>query len=379
MNKYLPYFLVFFMLLSVTVFSQGKEAQPFTWSELPSLPDSFGFAGCFAGTSGGSLIVAGGANFPDGGAPWTGSKKVWSDKIFILDKPGGTWKVGCRLPRPLGYGVSINWGDQLLCIGGSNAEGHYSSVFAICYKGDYVHLETLPDLPRPLANCSGALLNNTVYIAGGLFHPEATAAAKVFWALDLAEPEGKRKWKELGTWPGPARMLSVAGVQGGSFFLFSGAELKAKEGQTQREYLRDAYSFTPNKGWKKLRDLPHAVTAAPSPAYNTKRSLLIFGGDDGKLAAQASALKEKHPGFSDQILSYDPASDHWSLAGKIKTDKRKDASFNPNGSIWAPVTATMVLWNENLVFPSGEVRPAIRTPRVLLAHPQKKNSPEGNR
>jgi N-acetylneuraminic acid mutarotase len=35
------------------------------WSELPPLPDQRGFAGAFVGTHKGSLLVAGGANFPE--------------------------------------------------------------------------------------------------------------------------------------------------------------------------------------------------------------------------------------------------------------------------------------------------------------------------
>jgi hypothetical protein len=46
-------------------------------TELAALPDAHGFAGCFAGLSGGRLLVAGGANFPDGVMPWDGGKKTW--------------------------------------------------------------------------------------------------------------------------------------------------------------------------------------------------------------------------------------------------------------------------------------------------------------
>ena len=52
-------------------------AQPaaLTWKQLPPLPDKLGFAGSFAGVSGGALIVAGGANFPEA-MPWAGGPKV---------------------------------------------------------------------------------------------------------------------------------------------------------------------------------------------------------------------------------------------------------------------------------------------------------------
>ncbi len=372
MKNYIFYLLIIFMTLSIKTFSQNSKVKSlFKWNELLSLPDSFGFAGSFAGISNGALIVAGGANFPDGGAPWTGSKKVWNDKIFVLDKPDGKWKLAGKLPQPLGYGVSISWNKKLICIGGSNGNGHTASVVSISYKGNRISLEKLPDLPQPLANSCGALLGNVIYIAGGLFKPESTSAAKIFWSLNLSEDADKRTWKQEETWPGPSRMLSVAGINKGSFFLFSGTDLQTKPGeQPQRQYLKDAYQFTPKKGWKKIANLPMAVVAAPTPAYNIRNSLLIFGGDDGKLAPQASVLKELHPGFSDEILSYNTGTNQWSSAGKIKTDKKADAATNPNGSRWAPVTTTMVVWNGDLIFASGEVRPAVRTPTVLIACPK---------
>ena len=80
------------------------------WKQLPSLPDPPGVAGSFAGVSGISLIVAGGANFPDK-MPWEGGKKVWHDRVWVLDKPDGTWREGSKLPRPLGYGVSVSAPD----------------------------------------------------------------------------------------------------------------------------------------------------------------------------------------------------------------------------------------------------------------------------
>ena len=41
------------------VASEPPEAAPLRWAELPSIPDPIGFAGSFAGESGGALLVAG--------------------------------------------------------------------------------------------------------------------------------------------------------------------------------------------------------------------------------------------------------------------------------------------------------------------------------
>lgn len=346
-----------------------KHHLTFNWAQLPHIPNEFGFAGSFAGTSNNALIVAGGANFPDGGAPWTGSKKVWTDQIFVLEHPTGQWKVAGKLPQPLGYGVSISYNNKLICIGGSNAAGHLATVYAISYINGKVKIENRPPLPAALANACGALVGHTIYIAGGLLSPDAKTTASVFWALDLSKPARAAQWQQLETWPGPPRMLSVAGALNNSFYLFSGTDLEDKAGTAHRRYLKDAYAYTPGKGWQKLADLPAAVVAAAGPAYAANgNELLIFGGDDGILADNAANLKEQHPGFSTAILSYHTQTNTWTTAGHIKTNKQADAAIHPNASLWAPVTTTSVIWNGNLVIPGGEVRPAVRTPRVLTVH-----------
>ena len=367
------YLCIIFMLLAVNSKAQQNTRSPhFSWSQLTALPDKHGFAGSFAGVSNGCLIVAGGANFPDGGAPWTGSKKAWTDKIFVLEKPDGAWKEAGRLSQPLGYGVSIVYNNQLICFGGSNEKGHSKDVFSITYQHGEINIRKLPDLPTTLANSAGALVGNTVYIAGGLISPDDKHAARNFWSIDLAQPADKQTWQILETWPGPERMLSVAGVQNGSFYIFSGAALTDDgKGSVKRIYLMDAYKYKKGEGWKKLHNMPYATVAAAGPAYSLKHRekdlFLIFGGDDGKMVEAAGELQDKHPGFTTNILGYDVAKNSWFGAGKIFTDKKSDSVLNPNNSTWAPVTTTSVLWNGSLIFSGGEVRPAVRTPRVLRA------------
>jgi hypothetical protein len=110
--------------------------------------------------------------------------------------------------------------------------------------------------------------------------------------------------------------------------------------------------------------------AAPATAYNNgQEQLFIFGGDDGKYAPVAAQLKEKHPGFSRDILAYHTSLDQWTKAGEIFTNKKDNADKRPNESTWAPVTTGLVVWNGAVVLPGGEVRPATRTPKVLMALP----------
>lgn len=319
------------------------------WQELPALPDREGFAGMFAGVSNGALIAAGGANFPEK-KPWEGGAKVWHDAIYVLERPDGAWKAAGKLPRPAAYGVSVSTPLGVVCCGGGDAKAHFREVFALQWDGKAIQTAALPDLPRPCAFMCGAGIGNTVYLAGCIEEPDATQAHKTFWELDISAPQPL--WKELDPWPGPERMLAVAGVQGGSFFLFSGTSLSAgPDGKPARKYLTDAYQFTPGKGWKRIADLPRATVAAPSPAFAwDKNRLAIVSGDDGtKLGFQPP---EKHPGFPRDVLCYDVAANTWTRAG--------EAPFSL-------ATAPALKWKETLVIVSGEVRPGVRSPNVWSA------------
>lgn len=347
-------------------FTQELHKNHLNWGTLSPIPDPVGFAGSFVGVSNNALIVAGGANFPGGGAPWDGATKRWSDAIFALDQPQGKWKKVGSLPYPLGYGGTVTWRHQLIIIGGSNEDGHLSKVSALTYQDGKVTVEELPALPFSIANTAAVLCGDIVYVAGGIRKPDSETAEQNFWALDLSTAE--RRWKVLPAWSGPSRMLNILGSDNKSVFLFSGVELVGGK----RKYLKDAYAYCKDLGWKKLADLPESVAAAPGPAVTISDKLLVFGGDNGLLAAEASSLKEKHPGFSNRIMSYDIANDAWFTDGAIPTDKKPDAIVNPNGSLWSPVTTTLTLWNGKIVIPGGEVRPATRTPNVLFATPAQK-------
>jgi N-acetylneuraminate epimerase len=341
-------FLNFASLLTLhfmLVVSSLAASATLNWKQLAPIPDPVGFAAPFAGVSDGALIVAGGANFP-GALPWEGGKKFWYDSIYVLSKPDGEWQAGFKLPRPLGYGVSVSTRAGVVCAGGSDANQHYRDVFRLSWRDGKVETEMLPSLPLPMANGCGALTGNTFYLAGGTERPDSTNALNAFWALDLAPVTPQ--WRELPPWPGSARMLAVAGADANSFFLFGGVEMSGDaHGKPVRRHLRDAYRFTPGQGWKRLADLPRAAVAAPSPAIARDGKLLIVSGDDG--ANVNFEPKSAHPGFPKDVLAYDPATDAWSHLGDSPLSR---------------ATVPTVEWNDLAVIPNGEVRPGRRTPEV---------------
>ena len=336
--------------------SRDDLASIFASKKLPPLPDGFGFAGPFAGVSNGALIIAGGANFPDG-PPWEGKSKVWHDRIFVLTQLQEAWQeLPQKLPRPLGYGVSITVDDSIICIGGSDAKTHYADVLKLTWKDGRLEHQPMPALPRPLANACGALVGRTIYVAGGTESPDASEATGALLSLDL-DSAGALSWRELEPCPGPPRILPVAGAQGKSFYLISGARLvRDAQQKVTREYLRDAWRYTPGSGWQRLADLPRPAVAAPSPAAAVGPShLFVLGGDDGTSFFRPP---QQHAGFARDILAYHAITDTWTTVGAIEDPRA--------------VTA-LVPWAGGWVIPTGELRAGVRTPAcdMVTIRPQR--------
>src|SRR5690606_2620535 len=100
-------------------------------------------------------------------------------------------------------------------------------------------------------------------------------------------------------------------------------------------------------------DLPHAIVAAPSPAFAVGNDdLLVFGGDNGSQIG-INLKKEKHPGYSKTVLSYNTKHNNWTEVGAQPSD--------------AAVTTPLVIWNNKAIIPGGEISPSVRTTKVVVA------------
>jgi cyclically-permuted mutarotase family protein len=367
------------------------------FSELPPLPPApgqqkqIGVAGPFAGVHNNALIVAGGANYPDG-YPWkSGKNKVWWDDIFVGQKKGGKFQwldKSFKLPRPLAYGVSVSTMDGIICIGGSDSKEVYSDVFTIKWDPvkEEIEIEEMPSLPNPMSFMVGAKAGTIIYVAGKKqSKKEGDLPKKVFLALDLSKKDNF-KWQEIPVWPGPARSQALAAAQNNGtdacFYLFSG--LDSASGRLTN-LLTDAYKYNPKTGmWKKIagikpdegktRCLAAGVCIAAGDHY-----ILFFGAYDAKkylhdverviieieksedeaekkrLEDALHALFEKSEGLSKDVLAYDTITDKWTTVTQMPG--------------LPAITSLAVDWNNSIVIPSGEVRAFIRTPRILVATP----------
>jgi len=361
----------------------------FEWTSLDPLPhEEIGFAGSFVGVHRGGLLVAGGANFPDG-APWLGGAKVWHDRLFVArrDADGACrWLSGraFKLPRPLAYGVSVSLAEGVVCVGGCDGERCYADVFLLAWDpvAGGVEVTPLPPLPRPLAFMGGAAIGRRVFVAGGQESVDPASAGCFFFSLDLSQRgEEGFCWRSLDAWPGPERILPVCASQSDGridrFYLFSGRRLSAS-GKT--EFLTDGWTYSPESDtWTPLSPVapggePRCIMAGTAVASGANH-IVVFGGADGRLfgrieslngeidgapsaakealRARLNELLRNHPGFGRDLLAYHTVTDRWHRLGEMP--------------FAGPVTTTAVRWGDAIVLPSGEVRPGVRTPAVWQA------------
>lgn len=331
--------------------AQAIDKTTVEWDSLPPLPEST--SGQFAGVHNDVLFIAGGTSFPV--PPWEGGTKFWHNKIYALyENEPPVWGYVGKFAQARAYGVSISHPSGFYVIGGSYGDGHHRDSFRITLEPDGI--EVMPfggQLPEPLAYHGGGLIGNTVYIVGGQTGPTITTASDQLYALDLESASAG--WQTLAPIPGGGRILPAVAVLDGKLHVVSGASLQAgPDGKPVRTYLTDHWVYTPGDdggAWAKAAPVPHPVAAGP--AYGNELGvMLIFGGDDGSLAARGSELGDGHPGFGKDILAYQPAIDSWSVAGQTRETL---------------VTTTAAYYHGGVVIPGGEPKPGRRSTGVYSA------------
>lgn len=375
--------LLWFFLWQVSV-AQQPVREEIHWSIAANLPapigggEQIGLAGVAGGLHNSALLIAGGANFPDG-MPWEGgNKKYWNPIYVLLKNTDGSYTWHDRtfeLPRPLAYSASAGIGNGILLIGGENEEGIQSAVQLLQWDASQQEatVQTMPPLPMPLTNAAAAVIGNTVYVAGGET-TDGTSAS--FFQLDLSTPT---EWKKLPELP-VALSHAVAVVQSNGeypcLYLIGG---RAQTTSGISELYGTTFRFDPRTNqWSELSGIsdgdgnPATISAATAVATGASY-ILLFGGDKGeiftriqqldaaiaatpeqtekqKLNTEKLHLVESHPGFSTDIYLYNTVTDVWTKDGSLPASH---------------VTTFAALWENDILIPSGEIAPGLRTPEIL--------------
>lgn len=306
------------------------------------MPENIGLAGAYSGIVEGKLLVLGGANFPDR-YPWEGGTKTWWSALYSYDLDTKNWSVfDDFLGRPLAYGVSISLTEGLLCIGGCDRVQCSNKVFLIKKERDSFVIDSVsyPSLPVPLANATGAVCGNCIYIAGGQESMVNERSTHHFYMLDLLHKE--KGWQKMPAWDGPSLSYAVGVVQSGKFYLFSGRSYAPDKAMT--EYT-EGYVFEPDsKQWDKLTDTFPVMAGTAVPYENDK--IILLGGVEELLPTSP-----EHPGFSRKVRIL-----------STETNRLIDTIDCPYP---IPVTTNAVYTQDIVYIVSGEVQPGIRTPLIL--------------
>lgn len=344
--------LTIMILQESTLHAQNKT--DYIGNNFPELPDKIGFAAMYAGTIDHAVIVAGGANFLDE-MPWDGGIKSWSDAIFVYNPEVGKWKKQIqKLPLKLAYGVSVSHENGIIMVGGST-EGNKNTnnVFLLTLREGTVNIKQLTSMPIALANMSGNLVGDYIFIAGGS-ESDTGLPTKNFLAYHVKED----KWEVLENFPGPSRINAVSATFKEKFYIFTGIHITSGTEGNQRQILTDAFCFSPiiNAGklnggiWEKLAEMPRGMAAGPSPAPVINKShIVLFGGLDQQTAQHVDP--KTHPGFLPDVLKYNVEEDIWEISGKLSQKEVR-------------LTVPTVIYNEQCLLINGEIGPGERTNQI---------------
>ena len=386
MNKFLFYLSI--MIINTEVYSQEKAIATIQWEKIATLENSdgsrsIGLAGAINAVNNHALVIAGGANFPDK-MPWEGGKKQYSDEIHILQQLDSKYvwnkKARAKLPEPIAYCGNTSTQSGIVYAGGENEAGLSKKAFLIKFSiiENRIQVSSLPDLPDPLTNIFLTSIGNVVYAIGG---DGPSLSSSDFLSLDLNKKnEG---WKQLPNMP-IALANSAAVVQNGADgvnIYVIGGRSKDPSGISELHNTLLIYNLQ-TKTWKSgspISDGSKTMNFSAGTAIPLlDHSVLIAGGDNGHVfhqiesylvhIAQSKTPEEKealiakknqlvinHQGFDKSLLLYNTRANTWSKIGELPFP--------------AHVTTTAIKWGESIIISSGEIKPGVRTPNIMMGKP----------
>lgn len=351
-----------------------------------------GVSAPFAGMSKGSLLVAGGCNFP-GKPAAEGGEKVFYRDIYELENPASdksNWKKAGQLPEALAYGVAVPVPEGLVCIGGTNGKESSAKVFLLEKLKGGIKCVNLPALPQALDNMAGAIGGGYIYVAGGQTNGASSRAA-----YRLSYPHATR-WERLPDIPGAARLQPAAAVQSNGvtncFYLMGG--FQPANASHPGFANTDGLVFNPHtKQWSRVAEIiPHGtktpMTLVGAAALTSGCAHIIFVGgvnrdifqqainrplaiaqaedallqhpDDSATKGQLETLRNQqaeymlHPApwycFNDELLIYHTITDTWVTESRSPFLARAGAALVGHDGEWIVV--------------GGESKPGVRSADV---------------
>lgn len=320
---------------------------------------SLGVSACYAGQIGDMLVVAGGCNFP------TAGHKTYYRGIYAAraDRAVLNWQLVGLLPEAAAYGATVASGDSLLFIGGNNADHLLSAVYSLHLTddGQKATVRRLPSLPHTADNMAAAKCGNTVYIVGGNQDGQPSAG---IMTLSL---DGQARSADCTRMPGSPRVQPVAAATDGQLYVWGGF---FADGQNSIVHT-DGCRFDVASGQWSGMSAPHAadgeeMTLSGGTAWTDGRTIYATGGVNKEIFLDAISGRYECVGKDDYLKQ--PIA-WYRFSGNLYTFDTAHSRWQPTvfaSSALARAGAQPIPTKYGVFYIGGELKPALRTPQIVL-------------
>lgn len=353
-------FLSLFLFLSAALPLSAQHVRSVVGFPAAEPGYSLGVSACYAGQIGDYLVVAGGCNFPEAGKP----KKYYAGVYAArMDRKALQWRLVGFLPEAAAYGATVASGDSLLFIGGNNTNHALAAVYSVRLNsaGTDVSINRLADLPATADNMAVALVGNDVFVVGGNQNgkPSADVLRYKLGASTVSSANLRI--------PGAPRVQPVAAAYNNRLYVWGGFYADGEQSKVHT----DGYVYDVNaKEWGALA-APHSadgeeMTLSGGIAWADGDRLYATGGVNRTIFLDAisgryECVKKddylKQPidwyKFSGNLYVFDAVAGQW-----LTTTFANQAL--------ARAGAQVVPTPLGVFYIGGELKPALRTPQIVL-------------
>lgn len=353
-------FLSLFLFLSAALPLSAQHVRSVAGFPAAEPGYSLGVSACYAGQIGDYLVVAGGCNFPEAGKP----KKYYAGVYAArMDRAALQWRLVGFLPEAAAYGATVASGDSLLFIGGNNTDHALAAVYSVRLNsaGTDVLINRLADLPATADNMAVALVGNDVFVVGGNQNgkPSADVLRYKLGASTVSSANLRI--------PGAPRVQPVAAAYNDKLYVWGGFYADGEQSKVHT----DGYVYDVNaKEWGALSAPRSAdseeMTLSGGIAWADGDHLYATGGVNRTIFLDAisgryECVKKddylKQPidwyKFSGNLYVFD------AVAGQWLTTTFANQALARAGAQAVPTTF-------GVYYIGGELKPALRTPQIVL-------------
>ena len=318
-------------------------------TDLKAIPDTAyakGVSAPFCGVVGDTLVVAGGANFPDKSLLEGGAKRVYAD---IWAHTDGEWAHVGVLPDSTAYGATFAVDGALVLAGGNVCGVTTDKVYELTLQDGAAVLRALPPLPEPMEQCGWTRDGDRLYLVGGVGTTGVYACTV-----------GEYVWTKLADLPEPL-VQPVAFASAGKLYVWGGFNPETLE-------VSDKGLVIPSEAkeslWAEAPAIPDGGTFVGATGTTLPDGrLVVVGGVNRAIFARAlhNTPEDRIPYLSKEpaeyqfrraVYAFDPAAGAWTLRGS-----------DPACALAGPGVAVRPAGG--LYVAGGELKPGVRSPRIF--------------